>query len=227
VIDHAGLPGVPLPESFTFGDHQAVNHTLPPFNLLNEAGHEAINHKAAPFNLIGPTEHDLIDHTGLAGVNAFDVLAHAAEIHTSLPGVPPDEAFTLAIHAITDHSSIPGIGATPVPDVVALVDTAQANSTSTSISLGTGTWTVIAWAAWRSDGMRSALGDSQLRIGGSVVSVIPHFGHGDITGWEWYTHMGARAGMSGSVFCDFDAITDPPGSHPTNPIIKVFAIRTA
>lgn len=44
IENHAGLPGVPGPETFTSAGHALVDHTLGPFNLLNTAAHAAVDH---------------------------------------------------------------------------------------------------------------------------------------------------------------------------------------
>lgn len=68
LINHTGLPGVPGPETFTSIVHQGVNHTVPPFNLLDAAVHAAIDHKLAPFNLLDSAAHAGINHSGLPGI---------------------------------------------------------------------------------------------------------------------------------------------------------------
>lgn len=235
-IDHTGLPGVPAPEMFTAAAHQAVNHSAAPFNLLTPTTHQAINHKVPPLNLIDVTDHSTINHTGFIGVNAFDVLAHAAVIHSAIPGIPPAEAFTAAVHMVTDHTGIPGIGATLAPDVAvevayasASTDNVAATNLNLNISLAAGsTWRVFAWGAWMSANWNgSSQGNSILSIGGIVAStIIPHVGSNP-DGFEYYAHFGVRSGVaSGNPLVTFNMPNFPPGAnHPLNARLHVFALR--
>jgi len=129
-LNHAGIPGVPAPESFTSADHALVDHTIAPFGLLDSAGHDAVDHKSPPFNLLDEPAHDLLDHTGLPGVNAFDSTAHGLTNHSGIPGVPSPETFTAPVHAATDHTGIPGVGTGK------LVQQVRANFSSLLVTAG-------------------------------------------------------------------------------------------
>jgi len=225
LIDHAGLTGVPLPEVFDSSAHQAVDHAAPPFNLLDATAHGLVDHKAPPLNLIGAGEHFSLSHVGLTGVNAFDLLAHAAELHTGVNGVPPAEAFTEAVHFATNHAGIEGV-APVVSDVSAQTIVVSVASNSTTIELGAeGTWTVFAHAAWRTEDLTS---DSYLRIDLAIVSTIL-LGPGSDDGPDWYTHFGAATGKSGSITVSFDAPTGGSSSNwsPSDPRLRIVAIRTS
>jgi len=110
VLNHSGVLGVPGPETFTAGDHDVVDHTGLPFQLLDEPAHNAIDHTIGQVkNLLDEPTHDALDHTGLNGVNAFDAAAHGLENHAGILGVPAAETFTSPVHTATDHALIPGV----------------------------------------------------------------------------------------------------------------------
>lgn len=85
--------------------HAAVDHTLSPLSLLNEAAHEAVDHTAAPFNLLAtaqlPAEHELINHLA-APFNLLDNDTHNLIDHRD----PPFNLITDALHASTNHFSL-------------------------------------------------------------------------------------------------------------------------
>jgi hypothetical protein len=236
-IDHTGLPGVPAAETFDADAHELVDHTTPPFNLLDLANHGALDHNGPPLNLITDGDHSSIDHTGLPGVNAFDALAHASVLHASIPGIPPAEAFTMAVHALTNHDGIPGIGATPAPDVAVEIAYAEgysnANTANTSFSIninlpGGGNWTVFAWGAWMNTNWPDAFGSSYLRIDGQIVSTIINDVGGDPSGFEYYSHFGARSNLSsGLKNVEVTIPSDSTGSHPRNARVVAVGFRDA
>lgn len=88
-LDHTGITGVPAPESFDTVAHQGVDHTNPPWNLLDE------------------TAHDALDHTGLTGVNNFDSTAHDGVDHTAAPfnllDTPGHNALVTDVHLSFDQ----------------------------------------------------------------------------------------------------------------------------
>lgn len=71
-INHTGLPGVPLPETFTAVVHATTNHTgitgVPPPEAFTALVHAGTN------------------HTGLPGVSTFTAPVHAATDHTGITG---------------------------------------------------------------------------------------------------------------------------------------------
>jgi len=90
-LNHTGILGVPGPESFTSGDHDIVDHTAVPFQLLDTTAHDGIDHKTAPHNLLDEPAHDLLNHAGLSGVNNFDIAAHGLTNHAGLLGINPGQ----------------------------------------------------------------------------------------------------------------------------------------
>lgn len=107
LIDHSLLPGIPAPATFTASGHEAIDHTAPPFSLMNITAHDGVDHKAAPFDLIDQVEHDLLSHVSAPNVNDFDLAAHDLVDHQSIDGIPLPETFTSTSHDSVDHKGSP------------------------------------------------------------------------------------------------------------------------
>jgi hypothetical protein len=223
-LDHAGLPGVPDPETFTSMDHESVTHIGLPFNLLDAMAHEAVNHTTPPLNLLDTAGHNALNHAGVLGVNSFDQTQHSVTDHDGVLGVPAPEVFTAAVHAATNHAGLPGVGGVPSVDDSAEVVFASAGAINLNLNITAGTWTVFAYGAWRS---RNLDQPSDLRIASVAVSTLIDDNNAD--GTEYYTHYGFQSGIVGpqTVFIDFDAIDGAVTS--TNPAYRIFAfaVRTS
>jgi hypothetical protein len=230
-VNHIGIPGVPAPEGFTSSVHEFTNHTVSPFDLLSVSAHETTaDHVGPPISVMSQASHPFEDHSGIMGVNDFTALEHQNTDHTGLPGVPVAEAFTEAVHATTDHTGIPGVSPPiPAPDVAAqVIAGTEEGDTSVTISLTTGTWFIAAHASWRARNFNgNQVADSNLRIGGLVVSTIAGF-DGNPNGSEHYSHFGFRENVAGGadITADFDD-RDNHGPSGNEPRISIFAIRTA
>lgn len=85
--------------------HEAIDHTLAPFNLLNTTAHEGIDHTAAPFSLLAtanlPAEHATIDHTS-APFNLLTSGVHELIDHKAAPFSLLDAA----AHGSINHYSV-------------------------------------------------------------------------------------------------------------------------
>jgi hypothetical protein len=96
VIDHTGLPGVPVAEAFDAAAHASANHTglpgVPAAETFDATAHNATDHTVGPFNLLDVPDHATLDHTGIPGVGgseAYDQAAHDADDHTGATLIAP------------------------------------------------------------------------------------------------------------------------------------------
>jgi hypothetical protein len=224
-IDHQGILGVPDPETFTSTDHEGVDHTGVPLGLLKPMDHASIDHTLPPLLLQTFLTHTGLDHEGIAGVNNFDEALHLVTDHSSVLGVPAPEVFDAAAHSVTDHTGLPGVGGVPAVDnqIDIVHQFALNNSLVLNLPAG-GTWTVIAYGAYRNNGLNNLT--TELRINSVVVSEWDD--DDDPGGWCWYKHLGFAEGLMGgsAVNVDFD-ISDNFTNPDKTPVCFAIGLRTS
>jgi len=99
VVDHVGVPGVPVAEQFDAVNHALTDHTgisgVPVAEVFDSTAHDATDHTVGPFSLLDVSDHGSLNHFGIPGVEGpetYDQTVHDADDHTgATPIAPPSQ----------------------------------------------------------------------------------------------------------------------------------------
>ena len=97
--------------------HGAIDHTAPPFSLLNGTAHNSVDHTAPPFSLLSTSAHSSLNHSAIPGINPAQVspTERTAGSEGTLRAFSPFDVATMAgIHsqseAQTESVATGGVG---------------------------------------------------------------------------------------------------------------------
>lgn len=207
--DHTGLPGIPDAETFTAAVHTGTNHTglpgIPAAEVFTSAAHDLVDHTLPPFDLLDAAAHALIDHTGIPGVGGggggetFTKAVHDADPHADVTAIQPPSQVEAELGTAT-------VSRFWTAQRVAQAIAAQAMRVATmtfsgvnTITVATGFQPAVALFVGKYDGL------TQVNTIGYAV--------GTLAGEQGCSIAGAGGSASGSVAADSGGGVTPTQAH--------------